>query len=106
MTRPPVFARSMRGILHAAFLLAAASESRASQTTTPQALSVRPDAEATVRALVQEALARGQAFAKLQELCKDTPHRAPGSPDLANAEAWAVRRMQADGLANVRLEEC
>lgn len=68
--------------------------------------AARIDRAEAVRRIVTEALARGQAYAKLIELCKDTPHRLSGSAELSNAEDWAQRTLVRDGLANVRAEAC
>jgi hypothetical protein len=59
-----------------------------------------------VAALVREALARGEAFTKLEDLVAVAPHRLSGSPGAAAAVEWARRQMLADGLENVRLQPC
>lgn len=65
-----------------------------------------PERAEVVRRLVTDALARGEAYSKLQDLCREAPHRLAGSPGNANAVAWALRRMEADGLVHVRAEPC
>ncbi len=57
-----------------------------------------------VDAIVREALARGQAFSKLERLVEVAPHRLSGSAGLAAAVEWARQAMVADGLENVRLQ--
>jgi Zn-dependent M28 family amino/carboxypeptidase len=59
-----------------------------------------------VEALVSEALARGQAYSKLTELCRVAPLRLSGSPGATVAVEWGRAQMERDGLENVRLEEC
>ncbi|MBI5362358.1 MAG: M20/M25/M40 family metallo-hydrolase [Planctomycetes bacterium] len=76
----------------------------AAQTQTPSAS--QNDPAEVVRRLMDEEVARGEAYSMLQELCTGLPHRLSGSEDAANAEAWALKRMRAAGLQNVRLEEC
>ena len=53
-----------------------------------------------------EALARPQAYARLQELTTLAPHRLSGSAGAGQAVLWARAQMEAIGLANVRLEDC
>lgn len=86
-----------------ASLLGAASGRAAPAQATPPASDTPAE---VVRRLMHEELARGEAYSMLQELCTEAPHRLSGSEGAANAEAWAVRRMRAAGLQNVRLEEC
>jgi hypothetical protein len=72
-----------------------------------QDLASAQDVEAyrePVAALVREALARGQAFTKLEALVAVAPHRLSGSPGAAAGVEWARRQMLADGLENVRLQ--
>src|SRR5262245_55454708 len=66
-----------------------------------------PDVEAyreTFRKVVRESLARGEAFSKLEQLCRAAPSRLSGSPGAAAAVKWAKEAMKRDGLENVRLE--
>jgi len=75
----------------------------------PAAAQVSPEIEAcrpAVTALLQEGLARGQAYDKLAALCRVAPHRLSGSPGAAAAVEWARQQMLADGLQNVRLVPC
>lgn len=75
----------------------------------PPGVAVSPEVEAcreTVLALLREGLARGQAFAKLEELVRVAPRRLSGSPGADTAVHWAFERMRADGLENVRLQPC
>jgi hypothetical protein len=71
-------------------------------TATPVPKSLA-DAVALVHA---EALARPQAYARLQALCQAAPHRLSGSPGAVDAIAWARDEMQRIGLENVRTEAC
>lgn len=66
----------------------------------------RLEPRVAVEKLVRTALAQGEAYASLQELCRAAPQRLSGSPGLATAEEWAQRRMRAIGLVNVRAEPC
>lgn len=66
----------------------------------------RIEPRAAVDKLVRTALAQGEAFATLQELCRTAPQRLSGSAGLTTAEEWAQRRMLAIGLANVHAEAC
>jgi hypothetical protein len=59
-----------------------------------------------VAALVREALARGQAFSKLESLLVAAPHRLSGSQGAEDAVEWSQLQMVGDGLENVRLQEC
>ena len=76
------------------------------RTARAQAARPAPDRAEVVRALMGAALERGEAYSMLQELCAEAPHRLAGSAGAANAEAWARRKLESLGLANVRLEEC
>ena len=64
------------------------------------------DTDAVLDRIIDEAMARGQAYGKLRELCRVAPHRLSGSAGAEAAVAWAKRAMEADGLENVRLEPC
>jgi carboxypeptidase Q len=59
-----------------------------------------------VDAIVDEALARGEAWRMLEELCTRAPHRLSGSEGAERAIEWARERMIADKLEYVRLEPC
>jgi Zn-dependent M28 family amino/carboxypeptidase len=78
----------------------------ASFTTALARAGDRPEPRAAVEQLVRTALTRGEAYASLQELCRTAPQRLSGSPGLATAEEWALRRMRAIGLENVHAEPC
>jgi len=54
--------------------------------------------------IVREALARGQAYEKLGELCRVAPRRLSGTDDASRAVEWGREVMIRDGLHNVRLE--
>lgn len=54
--------------------------------------------------IVASALERNAAYDRLVELCDDVGHRLSGSAALDRAIDWAVRGMEADGLANVHRE--
>jgi len=54
--------------------------------------------------IISAALADNDAYDKLEELCYDVGHRLSGSEALERATRWAAKRMEADGLTNVRLE--
>ena len=84
-----------------------AARLQAAAATPPVALP--PELEAyrpAVTALLQEGLARGEAYDKLAMLTKLAPHRLSGSPGAAAAVEWARDRMLRDGLQNVRLVPC
>ncbi len=57
-----------------------------------------------VQSILVEAVARGQAYEKLVDLCTTAPHRLSGSPGAAAAVEWSRQAMLDDGLINVRLE--
>src|SRR5262245_18189067 len=80
----------------------AASAPPADAALPPEIEAYRP----AVTALLQEGLARGQAYDKLAALCRTAPHRLSGSPGAAAAVEWARQRMLDDGLDNVRLLPC
>lgn len=84
-----------------------ASARQGSETSKPSSSvpAVRVTREEAVKRILTEALARGRAYAKLLELCKDYPHRLSGLVGLAGAEEWAQRTLVGDGFENVRLEE-
>lgn len=63
------------------------------------ALAGSPDAAEVADRLLASALASGEAYDELRELCDTIGHRLSGSPQLAKAEAWAADRMRQDGLA-------
>lgn len=70
-----------------------------------------PDAEAvvapyaeTVERILREAIARGQAYDSLVDLCTTAPHRLSGSTGAAAAVEWSRQAMEAAGLENVHLE--
>jgi len=65
-----------------------------------------PDTAVQVNRIIDELLANGQAYAKLEELCMIAPHRLSGSAGAELAVEWARQKMLADGLENVRLEPC
>jgi hypothetical protein len=56
--------------------------------------------------IVNEALARGQAYAFLHTLCTVAPKRLSGSSGADDAVKWAEAEMLRAGLENVHLEEC
>ncbi len=56
--------------------------------------------------LATRALSEGRTYAKLAELCRSAPQRLSGSPGAARAVEWAAQTMRAEGLENVRLEDC
>lgn len=60
--------------------------------------------EARARRLVSMALANGQAYEILQDLCVTAPHRLAGSPGAARAVQWGCDTMRRLGLENVRRE--
>ncbi len=64
-----------------------------------------PRREAVDR-IVEESLARGEAYARLRSLCRIAPHRLSGSKGAEKAIRWARDIMERDGLENVRLEPC
>ncbi|HET6202456.1 MAG TPA: M20/M25/M40 family metallo-hydrolase [Planctomycetota bacterium] len=72
----------------------------ASQEAPPEIEACRE----TFRQIVREALARGEAYAKLERLCAAAPRRLSGSPGAATAAEWAKEAMKRDGLENIRLE--
>lgn len=63
-----------------------------------------PSLEESAAELLGRALADDAAYTDLVELCDDIGHRLSGSPELDRAIAWAVAKMQAHGLDNVRTE--
>ncbi len=87
----------------ATLVACAALQSPATAQDTP---APRRSREEIVEALVSEALARGQAYSKLAELCRVAPLRLSGSPGATVAVEWGRAQMERDGLENVRLEEC
>src|SRR5947207_850909 len=100
-----------------ALLSACASSPRASpvvasvpRAVTTHAVPALRDAAAdrreVVRAILEEALAHGQAYAKLESLCSTAPKRLSGSPDAEKAVAWAQRRFEDDGFDGAHLEHC
>lgn len=95
-----------KGTFGARVLLGLALASAGARAFAQAPAAARIERAEGVRRIVTEALARGQAYAKLLELCKDTPHRLSGSTQLSNAEDWAQRTLTRDGLANVRAEAC
>lgn len=97
----PVRALRLRFALCAFASAAALAPARAQETTAP--LRTR---EEIAHLIVTEALARGQAYAKLGALCGIAPARLSGSPGAAAAVEWARAEMVRDGLENVHLEEC
>jgi len=56
--------------------------------------------------LLEEGLARGQAFELLGQLCEAAPHRLAGSSGAVRAVAWSEAAMRRLGFENVRLEPC
>jgi len=56
--------------------------------------------------LAARALSEGRTYAKLADLCRSAPQRLSGSPGAARAVEWAAQAMRAEGLENVRLEDC
>ncbi len=74
------------------------------------ALAVQESAPDPLRAVLDriadQALAEGEAWPKLVELCTEAPHRLAGSSGAERAIAWAKAKMEADGLEHVRLEPC
>ena len=54
--------------------------------------------------IIAAALSGNDAYAKLEELCLDIGRRLSGSPQLEQAVAWAVVRLQRDSQENVRRE--
>ena len=56
--------------------------------------------------LLEEGLARGQAFDILRELCDVAPHRLAGSSGADRAVEWAAACMERLGFDEVRLEPC
>jgi len=59
---------------------------------------------ARAKALMEQELDHGQAFAMLRDLIQAAPRRLSGSPGAADAVRFGVARMQAIGLQNVRAE--
>ncbi len=59
-----------------------------------------------VERILERALTEGETWSKLQELCGEAPHRLSGSEGAQRAVEWALEKMRADGLENVRLEPC
>ena len=73
----------------------------------PQESSLATEIQAkgeTMRAIVSESLARGQAYDRLVDLCTTTPHRLSGSPGAAAAVEWARQELSALPFDDVRLE--
>src|SRR5262245_43622028 len=66
----------------------------------------RSDAMGAIDAIVDEALARGEAWRMLEELCTRAPHRLSGSDGAARAVQFASETLTAAGLEYVRLEPC
>lgn len=60
----------------------------------------------TARALIQESLERGRAYAHLQSLLAAAPMRLSGSGGAQTAVMWAEATMKSIGLENVRQEPC
>jgi hypothetical protein len=58
----------------------------------------------TAKQIIAATLAGNEAYAKLERLCDDTPHRLSGSPGLEQAIRWAASQMRSDGHENVRIE--
>ncbi len=67
---------------------------------------VQLEQRAVLERIADEALAEGEAWSKLAELCAVAPHRLAGSSGAERAIAWAKAEMEADGLEHVRLEPC
>jgi len=57
-----------------------------------------------VERIVGAALAEGEAYSMLAELCRVAPNRLTGSPGYTAAAEWARQTMERAGLENVRLE--
>jgi carboxypeptidase Q len=63
-----------------------------------------PELRAATSRLTEEALRSRDAYEGLSELCDRVGARLSGSAALDSAIAWALRRMRAEGFANVHAE--
>lgn len=93
---------------------ASAADARPASGPSAQAAPATPGALAQTSSplddlpqrLAARALSEGRTWAKLADLCRSAPQRLSGSAGAARAVDWAARTMRAEGLENVRLEEC
>ncbi len=75
-------------------------------TVAPEPVAPVPGVSAaTVRQLMTAALADSNAWRRLGDLCNEAGSRLNGSDGQARGVQWALKEMQADGLAGVHAEK-
>ncbi len=74
------------------------------QVATPAGGSITAAYEGAAKRIVDAAMAKNDAYLKMEELCDGIGHRLAGSPGLDKALRWAAATLAKDGMENVRLE--
>jgi len=96
--------RALGVVMLAAGVMAGPAVSLQAQRARPEPFSVEPYRDPAAR-LIGAALGDRFAWQRLAELTDTIGHRLSGSPELDRAIAWAVAKMQEDGLENVHTEK-
>ncbi|MFO0278584.1 MAG: hypothetical protein ACK533_15040, partial [Planctomycetota bacterium] len=103
----PLYTTARRRLLVPVLRLAALSLTAVAVACSAAARPVpAEDRDAVCAALFARALEDNAAIATLASLLEAAPARLSGSPGYDDAVAWAMARMRAMGLRNVRAEPC
>ncbi len=80
-------------------------EADSQRAAAPSAGAIAAAYRETADRIIGATLAQNNSWQKLQELCDGIGHRLSGSPQMAQATAWAVDTLRREGHENVRLEK-